>query len=71
MTFPSPCLGCVDRHVGCHSTCQKYLEAKEQHEKNIEEAIKQEKARVIVECYRSKKAAKSKMIRLKQYNKRR
>lgn len=22
----APCFGCTDRHVSCHSTCQKYAE---------------------------------------------
>ena len=22
----SPCKGCEDRHIGCHSTCEKYAE---------------------------------------------
>ena len=26
------CNGCTDRHVGCHSDCEKYKKAKEQHE---------------------------------------
>lgn len=24
----APCLDCVDRHVGCHSTCDKYIQFK-------------------------------------------
>lgn len=27
------CKDCRDRSVGCHGTCQKYLEAKAEHEK--------------------------------------
>lgn len=26
------CRNCEDRHVGCHSTCEKYLEAKDKHD---------------------------------------
>ena len=28
MTKFSSCIDCTDRKVGCHSTCQKYLEDK-------------------------------------------
>ena len=38
------CRDCEERHSGCHSTCEKYLEAKEQHEQRkekIEEAKSQ------------------------------
>ena len=24
--MPGPCKDCVDRELGCHSTCEKYLE---------------------------------------------
>jgi hypothetical protein len=27
-----PCQRCENRKIGCHSTCQKYLEAKGKHE---------------------------------------
>jgi len=27
----SVCKGCQDRFVGCHSTCDRYLEAKTEH----------------------------------------
>lgn len=27
------CYECTSRHVGCHGTCQRYLDAKEQLEK--------------------------------------
>ena len=33
---PSPCLGCKDRHEGCHGKCEKYLAFK----KECEEARK-------------------------------
>lgn len=31
-----PCKGCESRFVGCHATCQKYIEIKEAHEKELE-----------------------------------
>lgn len=27
----APCKDCENRHVGCHSTCEAYIEAKRQH----------------------------------------
>ena len=38
-----PCKGCTDRAVGCHSTCQKYLDAKAEYERK-KEAIRKAKA---------------------------
>lgn len=38
----SPCKDCEEREVGCHSTCEKYIEYKEIHEKETE-AIKRER----------------------------
>ena len=26
------CRECEERHIGCHSTCEKYLKAKDEHE---------------------------------------
>jgi hypothetical protein len=45
--FSKCCYKCQDRHVGCHGTCEKYLEAKKKHDeyknkvfvKQAEEAI--------------------------------
>ena len=28
----APCKGCPDRHVGCHSVCDRYKEFKEQND---------------------------------------
>lgn len=36
-----PCKDCVDRSVGCHSTCKKYKQFKEDHEK-VRKEIKKE-----------------------------
>ena len=35
----APCKDCKDRHVGCHSKCEKYLEYK----KELQKAKHQEK----------------------------
>ena len=26
-----PCRNCEDRHIGCHGTCEKYIDWKEKH----------------------------------------
>lgn len=53
-----PCKDCPDRVVGCHSTCQKYLEARDEHKrktlealaiKKVEEGMDDYKVRVIIE----------------------
>lgn len=31
----APCKGCQDRHLNCHSTCEKYLEFKDWNEKRL------------------------------------
>lgn len=33
-----PCLGCTDRHLGCHSECERY----KQYQRNLEEAKQKE-----------------------------
>ena len=30
-----PCKDCGDRHVGCHSSCKKYIEAKATYDKEV------------------------------------
>lgn len=43
--YKYPCKGCEERSVGCHSSCQKYLDARTAHRKlNIEESIKKREA---------------------------
>lgn len=38
------CRDCEERYVGCHSTCEKYIEAKKKHDDFVENA-KQNKAK--------------------------
>ena len=35
------CKDCTERHVGCHSTCPKYLQEKAEHDKLREKIQKQ------------------------------
>lgn len=37
----APCKGCGERHVGCHSTCEKYLIFKAESDKLREDRLKQ------------------------------
>jgi hypothetical protein len=39
-----PCKGCTDRVVGCHSTCQKYQDAKAEYESEKAAILKSKKA---------------------------
>ena len=43
MVYKYPCKDCPDRVIGCHSTCQKYVEAKSKHSVTAE-AIQKEKS---------------------------
>lgn len=36
----NPCKDCLDRQIGCHSSCEKYLEWNRQHKKDKEELDK-------------------------------
>lgn len=38
------CKNCKDRHVGCHSTCEKYINAKKEYDE-LQEKIKKSKYR--------------------------
>lgn len=33
MRFDNCCMGCIERHIGCHSSCSKYVQAKQEHDK--------------------------------------
>ena len=37
----APCKDCKDRHVGCHSECEKYKEFADFNRKMHDEAVKQ------------------------------
>ena len=39
-TVPSPCKNCTDRIVGCHGSCSKFAEYKEEVDKKVKEFIK-------------------------------
>lgn len=42
-TSDSPCKQCLNRYVGCHSTCVKYLDWSQQHKIKLEQRREQKK----------------------------
>lgn len=40
----APCMGCEDRHVGCHVGCEKFKSWSESKNKVLQEAFKKKKA---------------------------
>lgn len=36
----NPCKDCKDRHINCHADCEKYIEAKQEHDKQQDEIRK-------------------------------
>lgn len=55
----NPCRGCEERYVGCHSSCEKYIKAKEE----IEEAKRKERLYKEHEGYVSETARRIKRER--------
>ena len=38
------CFKCTDRHIGCHATCERYIEQAERHQKELTEVRRQKEA---------------------------
>lgn len=38
------CFKCTDRHIGCHATCERYIEQDERHQKELHEIRIQKEA---------------------------
>ena len=36
----SPCKDCTDRHIGCHSTCEKYIDFRKRCDKEREDRLR-------------------------------
>jgi hypothetical protein len=53
------CKGCPDRHPGCHSTCQKYLEEKAQYEELRAENAKKRAIEYEIYSQRSERVYKA------------
>ena len=63
----SGCKDCTDRHKGCHSKCEKYLEYK----KIIDAQNKERKQHISVICYQVEQMHKSSEIMRRKKNFRR
>lgn len=44
----SPCKECLNRYVGCHSTCVKYIDWKQSHEVKLQEMHNKKKINSIL-----------------------
>lgn len=53
------CKDCHDRQVGCHSTCEKYIEQKDIHEKEKAEKDKQKADRTDLNNYTYERVMKA------------
>ena len=57
--IPLPCLNCCDRHIGCHSECEKYLAYRDE--------LRTEK-KAITDRYKGERSAETYEIRQKCKN---
>ena len=64
MRKPYPCKDCTDRHLSCHSECDKYLEAKEANLVSVSEG---DKATLEYESLKKMSALRKKQKRRKNY----
>lgn len=48
------CKDCLDRNIGCHGSCQKYLEAKSENERKKDWLYRKKEAEKDIEEYRIK-----------------
>ena len=56
----SPCFGCENRHISCHSECEKYVQYRKYREKSYEERRKMVEFEESFNSVRSKGVPKSK-----------
>lgn len=62
----SPCLGCTERAVGCHSKCDRYIAYDEENKARREEKLELNK--LMYDWKMSKKDAISRMVASKRRN---
>ena len=55
-----PCKDCSERAVGCHSACQKYLVARTEQIKKVQEIVKAKKAEDDMDDYKIRAIEKTK-----------
>lgn len=53
--YNSPCKGCADRKVGCHSTCRDYAEYKINHEWELDQIRRKKDKDSVLQEYISKR----------------
>ena len=56
----SVCKDCPDRHLYCHSDCQKYLDAKKQHEEERDRIKAIKSAGFVIKSHKRDMVAKAK-----------
>ena len=62
----SPCLDCPDRHLGCHSTCEKYISFQKLHK---EEKARMSEAKLADQEFRgTRRLSKMRAVRAKGSN---
>ena len=62
----APCKDCPDRKVGCHSTCEKYLEFRKERDE-LNETIQKQRDKEYAEFTRYMQALKEKQKQHKKY----
>ena len=55
-----PCKDCSERAVGCHSACQKYLEAKAKRSETVQAILKVKKVEDGIDDYKIRAIEKTK-----------
>lgn len=58
--YTYPCRECTDRAVGCHSVCQKYLEAKAKRSEIVRAILKVKKVEDGIDDYKIRAIEKTK-----------
>lgn len=52
--FENVCLDCHERAVGCHGTCERYKEAKENHKKKVDDFLIHKRAENDIDDFKTK-----------------
>ena len=65
----APCKDCTDRHYGCHSTCKKYSEWKNNYEEERESKLNNSMKTCIARAFLIEQNLKGKINREKKKNK--
>lgn len=54
MKFNGVCLNCSERTVGCHSTCERYKEAKEMYRKETDAFMNHKRSEDDIDAFKTK-----------------